>query len=113
MLNTTITIDAFLQDGETIAIKVSNEGNQISSDLRQRLFSFEVPSTVGTVGEKGTGIGLAMSFFFLKLNEGDLSLGHYTGPNDRTTCFCILLPAVTCERVEAVPKNRMEETMYV
>jgi signal transduction histidine kinase len=57
-----------------VVIEFANESNGIPTEVKEKLFSYQIGSTVGTAGEKGTGLGLAMSAYFIQLNGGRIYL---------------------------------------
>jgi signal transduction histidine kinase len=88
-----VTTDVLIechQDNDKITVRVLNEGPPIPDHLKSKLFSFDMPSTDGTKGEKGTGLGLAMAAFFVNLNGGTIFLE--SSEKEHQTCFCIVLP---------------------
>ncbi len=89
LADTDVLIESF-QDNDKITVRVLNEGPPIPEHFQSKLFSFDMPSTDGTKGEKGTGLGLAMSAFFVKLNGGTIFLE--SSEKELHTCFCIELP---------------------
>jgi signal transduction histidine kinase len=88
-LNSTITMDTKKIENN-IVIAFMNQGNPIPADQQNRLFTYQVDSTVGTAGEKGTGLGLALSAYFCQLNDGKIYL-EKSVPGE--TVFCVELPA--------------------
>lgn len=68
-----------LTDGE-VQISVSDNGIGIPVDVKSKLFSIgKKQSTNGTAGEKGTGLGLILSFEFIKLNGGQIEIESKVG----------------------------------
>ncbi len=58
-------------------ITVSNDGPAIDPQLLPNLFSFEkTTSTIGSMGERGTGLGLPLSAEFMRLLGGELRAGN-------------------------------------
>ncbi|HTH57584.1 MAG TPA: HAMP domain-containing sensor histidine kinase [Cyclobacteriaceae bacterium] len=86
---TEIVIQSFLNE-ETIILRISNEGTPIPESSREKLFTYKMPSTEGTAGERGTGLGLAMAAFFVRFNGGEIFL-EPLGKN-KLTEFRIELP---------------------
>jgi len=86
---TEIVIQSFLNE-ETVILRISNEGIPISESSREKLFTYKMPSTEGTAGERGTGLGLAMAAFFVRFNGGEIFL-EPLGKNNLTE-FRIELP---------------------
>lgn len=85
---TRIYVDVSVE-GSTVLIRVKNKGKSIPDDLRNRLFTYQMPSMEDTNGEKGAGLGLAMAAFFIRLHGGDIYLDT---KETEVTCFCISLP---------------------
>lgn len=96
---TDVMVEAFTNPKNKIIIRFTNEGSPVPKDLREKLFSFNVHSSEGTSGEKGTGLGLAMTAFFVRLNGGEIYLE--TKERERHTCFIIELPATETQTVPA------------
>ncbi|MGC4021791.1 MAG: HAMP domain-containing sensor histidine kinase [Cyclobacteriaceae bacterium] len=84
-----ILVEGFINSGDKVVVRVSNEGIQIPEYLREKLFTYEMPSSEGTGGERGTGLGLAMAAFFVRFNGGEIFLE----PSEQNkTVFRIELP---------------------
>ena len=67
--------------GDRLVISVSDRGPGIAPAVLQKLFSWESrTTTVGSAGERGSGLGLPMCHEFARAQGGDLwaesSLGH-------------------------------------
>lgn len=68
-----------LPDG-IVEISVSDNGVGISEETQTKLFSIEKKkSKKGTAGEKGTGLGLILSYEFAKANGGQLEVESSVG----------------------------------
>jgi PAS domain S-box-containing protein len=68
-----------LPDG-LVQISVSDNGVGISDEIKRKLFSIDKnQSTNGTDGEKGTGLGLMLSYEFIKLNGGLIDIESSLG----------------------------------
>lgn len=68
-----------LQDSQ-VQISVSDSGVGISDEYKRELFSIsKKQSTNGTDGEKGTGLGLMLSYEFMKLNGGQIDIESSLG----------------------------------
>lgn len=68
-----------LPDGQ-VQISVSDNGVGISDEFKRTLFSIgKKQSTNGTAGEKGTGLGLMLSYEFSKLNGGQIDIESNLG----------------------------------
>jgi signal transduction histidine kinase len=88
---TTVQLRISRNDQNKVLVNVTNFGDPISPDLINKLFSYQMSPTVDSKGERGTGLGLAMTAFFVRLNGGDISL---TPSMDGTITFCIEMPEV-------------------
>ena len=63
-----------------VEISVSDSGVGISDEYKRELFSIsKKQSTNGTAGEKGTGLGLMLSYEFMKLNGGQIEVESSLG----------------------------------
>ncbi|MFM9944617.1 MAG: sensor histidine kinase, partial [Bacteroidia bacterium] len=68
-----------LPDG-LVKISVSDSGVGISDEVKRKLFSIsKKKSTNGTDGEMGTGLGLMLSYEFMKLNGGQIDIESSLG----------------------------------
>ena len=66
--------------GGLVQISVSDSGVGISDEFKKKLFSIgKKQSTNGTAGEKGTGLGLMLSYEFVKLNGGQIDFESTLG----------------------------------
>lgn len=75
---------------EEISIAIRDTGIGISEEKLEKLFSTTNSQTeIGTSGEKGTGLGLALSYEFVKRNNGKLKV--VSKPEHGTT-FTLRLP---------------------
>lgn len=83
-----IKIEARESSGEA-QICITNEGKPIPTNLIDKLFTYQMPPTEDTKGERGTGLGLAMAAFFIRLNGGDI---EYIPSGHGVTRFCVKLP---------------------
>lgn len=88
---TTVQLRISRNDQNKVLVNVTNFGDPISPDLINKLFSYQMSPTVDSKGERGTGLGLAMTAFFVRLNGGDISL---VPSMDGTITFCIEMPEV-------------------
>lgn len=68
-----------LHDGN-VEISVSDTGLGISDEIIDKLFSIgTMHGANGTEGEKGTGLGLMLSYEFIKLNGGEIKVESVLG----------------------------------
>lgn len=85
-----VTVDAE-RNGEMIAIKVTDTGIGMSKEQIDKLFDGTPnQSQQGTMGEKGTGIGLQLSYNFVRNNGGNIVVQSQPGAG---TTFLLTLPA--------------------
>ncbi|OFZ30147.1 MAG: hypothetical protein A2622_09880 [Bdellovibrionales bacterium RIFCSPHIGHO2_01_FULL_40_29] len=92
-----ISITAELMNSSKVFVTIRDWGQGIESEKLERLFSIEErTSSLGTQGEKGTGLGLPVAMRFLKEMNGELSLSskHHSvsDPESRGTVVTIKLP---------------------
>ncbi|HEY9176056.1 MAG TPA: tetratricopeptide repeat-containing sensor histidine kinase [Flavipsychrobacter sp.] len=88
--NGTVTIAA-RRNNNRVEIDVTDTGIGMKPEQAARLFDGTPnTSTAGTVGEKGTGIGLHLSYDFIRNNGGDIKVDSRPGAG---TTFTITLPA--------------------
>ncbi|HEY5690879.1 MAG TPA: sensor histidine kinase [Cyclobacteriaceae bacterium] len=72
-----------------VQVHVINIGESIPEEAKDKLFTFQMRSMADTNGGRGAGLGLALSAFFVRLNDGDI----YLAPSaEGKTTFCIELP---------------------
>ena len=74
---------------DKVQVLVTNQGDPIPPTLQSKLFTYQMPSSADTNGERGAGLGLAMSAFFVALNGGRLFLVR---SENGATSFCMELP---------------------
>jgi signal transduction histidine kinase len=87
--NGTITLRSEIS-GETIRLTVSDTGPGIDASILPHVFDWDVKtSTTGSQGEKGSGLGLPMSFEFAQSQEGTLTVESTHGSGSR---FSLNLP---------------------
>ena len=95
--------------GEYVVIDVCDNGSGMSEELRARIFE---PFFSTKTPDKGTGLGLAMSYGIIEQHGGHIKC---TSEEGRGTCFSVFLPkcddapASTCQEAgaSAAPgKNR-------
>lgn len=87
----TITITG-KSSGDVGEVIIEDTGVGMTQEQIDKLFDGNPnPSTTGTSGEKGTGIGLHLSYSFIKRNKGNMIVESAPG---KGTKFIIQLPAV-------------------
>jgi signal transduction histidine kinase len=85
------------READFIKVSVTNIGPPIEEHQIEKMFTYQISSSAGTMGEKGTGLGLAMAANFVKANGGKIIYEGYN-PSHRTVTFTIDLPAAKEEQ---------------
>jgi signal transduction histidine kinase len=88
-----ITVSAMLDDADsTVTIAVADTGMGIPEDDLPKLFRLDTKySTVGTGGERGTGLGLLLCHDLVKKNRGAMRVESDVG---KGTTFSFTLPSM-------------------
>lgn len=83
------------QEENAVTVKVTNFGQPIPFPNREKLFTYLMPSAEDTTGAKGTGLGLAVAAYFVRVNGGKI----YLSPSDdeKLTSFCIEFPIANAQ----------------
>lgn len=69
-----------------IYLSISDHGEGIPEDILNRLFTLDPKvQRSGTMGEKGTGLGLTLCKEFMELNQGDIKANSETGQGSMFT----------------------------
>lgn len=77
--------------GKQLSISVADTGVGMTREQQDKLFKATTGgSTYGTAGEKGVGIGLLLSYEFVKANSGEIAVESQQGIG---TTFTVTLPA--------------------
>ncbi len=88
----TVTVSSRISEDQ-VQIVVADTGVGISADRMADIFSLDTKtSTLGTVGEKGTGLGLPLCKDMLDRNNGNIRLESTV---DEGTTFIVTFPAST------------------
>lgn len=75
---------------QEIILAVKDNGQGIKKENQCRILQEgQAVSTYGTRNEKGSGLGLALSLDFIKMNHGRL---YFTSEEGKGTTFCFTLP---------------------
>ena len=75
-----VTITAKSLPDENVEISVSDSGLGISAEMIDKLFSIgKKQGKNGTAGEKGNGLGLMLSYEFIKLNGAEIMVESILG----------------------------------
>ncbi|MBP7279940.1 MAG: PAS domain-containing sensor histidine kinase [Leptospiraceae bacterium] len=72
-----------IQKKNLIEISVADSGKGIAREHLEKIFTGSMISTLGTSGEKGTGLGLILSKEFVKKNGGTISVESQEGKGSR------------------------------
>lgn len=97
-VGTDIDVACFQRSDNRLMIQVTNQGDSFPAHLKEKLFTYQMPSSEGTGGEKGTGLGLAMAAFFVRFNGGNIFLE--SSAHNRTITFSIELPGTSSSVIE-------------
>ena len=84
-----VQVKVYSSLNQSVFISITNQGQPIPEHLVAKLFTYEMPVATDTRGERGTGLGLALTAFFVQLNGGSISL---VPVEPGTTVFCMELP---------------------
>jgi PAS domain S-box-containing protein len=78
--NGVVSLTAISMPEGLVQISVSDTGVGISDEYKRELFCISKKQSVdGTDGEKGTGLGLMLSYEFMKLNGGQIDIDSSLG----------------------------------
>jgi signal transduction histidine kinase len=93
-----VTISA-KREGDDVILIVKDNGVGIREEIIPRLFEpVKNKTTLGTAGEKGTGLGLILCKEFVEKHDGKISVDSIAGEG---TTFTIVLPALKNKPVES------------
>jgi signal transduction histidine kinase len=96
-----------------VRLEVENMGIPIPLPLSEKLFTFQMPSLQDTQGSKGTGLGLAVAAYFVRINGGEI----FIDPTDHESCTCFGMEfksAITrLESTTHTPSNSAESKKIV
>lgn len=88
-----ITISAARREDDSTTISISDNGVGMNDEIKNKLFRIdESVSTLGTSGEKGTGLGLILCKEFVELHNGSINVESEVG---KGTTFKITLPKIS------------------
>lgn len=88
--NKTITVNVSSSNTSFIEIEIIDEGIGIAKDKLESIFTLSASkSTLGTSGEKGTGLGLIICYDFVKLMGGTINVESTLNQGSK---FIIVLP---------------------
>jgi signal transduction histidine kinase len=75
---------------EHLILSIKDYGKGISEEIKEKIFDIsDKTSTLGTAGEKGTGLGLNLAKEFIELNNGEISF--VSSENEGTTFYMKLV----------------------
>lgn len=84
----TVCLSSTLLPGNKTQITVSDNGIGISEEMKDTIFFVgKKQSATGTAGEKGTGLGLILSYDFIKMNNGTI---EYESKKGEGTIFKVV-----------------------
>ena len=73
-----VTVNIKEKEGQ-VTIMINDTGTGISAEMIPRLFDLEKESKTGTLGEKGTGLGLVLCKELVELNKGSIEVESVPG----------------------------------
>lgn len=86
-----ITIDAQTSANNKVALSITDDGVGMTTAQLKKLFTPSPDnSSSGTLGERGIGLGMLMSYEFAKANNGDITV---TSEQGKGSTFTLVLPA--------------------
>jgi signal transduction histidine kinase len=86
---TSVHVRVYTNESQKIVISVMNQGEPVPEYLIPKLFTYDMPVSTDTRGERGTGLGLALTAFFVNLNGGVI---HLVPAERGATIFSIEIP---------------------
>ncbi|TWW01614.1 hybrid sensor histidine kinase/response regulator transcription factor [Chitinophaga pinensis] len=101
------------EEGKTrLEMKVKDTGIGIPAERHEKVFEqFFQSDMPGGLMNRGSGIGLAITREFVKLNNGTITVDSEV---NKGSCFTVILPLETCEQPEVpneVPEAAAEEAL--
>ncbi|SFO59117.1 Signal transduction histidine kinase [Chitinophaga sp. YR627] len=100
------------EDGKTwLEMKVRDTGIGIPVERHEKVFEqFFQSDMPGGLMNRGSGIGLAITREFVKLNNGTITVESEV---NKGSCFTVILPLETCEQPEVAnePEEETEESL--
>jgi len=95
--NGSVDLNVKSLSNEEVQVSVCDTGIGISDKLLENIFLIGNDNSVpGTAGEKGTGLGLMLSYEFIKLNNGTIEVESQAG---KGTTFSV--------RLKSIPSNNI------
>ncbi|MFT5641909.1 MAG: PAS domain S-box-containing protein [Cyclobacteriaceae bacterium] len=87
--NGSVKVDVFEKNSDTITINISDNGIGMSKELKESLsLKTAKNSSHGTMGEKGSGLGLSLVYEFVEMNNGTIDV---ISEKDKGTTFSVTL----------------------
>ncbi len=91
--NSGSTVEIYMPDSMSTTIAISDQGQGIKSELQEDIFNYEAQtSTIGTSGERGSGLGLPLAMDIVKAHGGELK---FDSAENKGTTFFAELPNVS------------------
>ncbi len=98
LTQSTVKVNTY-REANNIRVSVTNASMPIEEERVKQMFSYQISSSDGTMGEKGTGLGLAMASNFIKANGGKIFFEGYKPPTGTVT-FVIEFPPAKEEPIK-------------
>lgn len=97
-----------IEEENNIILRISDNGIGMLPEQLEKLFSIDKTNTIGTAGEKGTGLGLVISKEFLQINKGEILVE--SEPKKGST-FYIKLPKSNIFEKSTTSKDLKKDTI--
>lgn len=86
------------QTTDMVILSVTDTGTGMEPEILERLFTFDPKvQRAGTMGERGTGLGLALCLEFMELNHGKIKVESTPG---KGSTFMIMMQPVSRRAAE-------------
>ncbi len=101
----TLTVSSALAGGERYGmLAVKDSGTGIPAEVRERIFD----PFFTTKGERGTGLGLSVSYSIIQRHGGDIEVSSTLSGPERGTTFLIALPELETATLDETASSRQE-----
>ena len=101
----TVSASSAVAGGERFGmIGIKDSGTGMPAEVRERIFD----PFFTTKGERGTGLGLSVSYSIIQRHGGDIEVTSEIAGPQRGTTFLIALPEVETATLDETPASRQE-----